>query len=197
MKNASNYLLRGIPIKELLTGPLLAVSQANSAMTAEQVWFLLDYCFTKTEDAYHPITIHMKLTRSVIQPESKGDTPELKQVSLIFDLPLITLIPINSLSVEQASISFELEITSQYSSDKLQNKNLQSPGKSPPVQLAGNISYDSKETLAGKRKTHYAKKNNAKISLQAKVGTLPLPLGLTTVLEAYTKNIQQNCNIKQ
>jgi hypothetical protein len=196
MTNNSRYSRRGTPVEELLAGPLLAVAYANSTMAYEQVRFLLNYCFIKTNDTYRPVTISMKLTRSVMPPDNKDDTAEFTQVSLIFELPLITLIPLNSLVLEKVTISFEMEVTSQFNPDRKQNKDLQSTGKSGQVQLAGNISYDSRETLTGNEKSHYAKKNNSKIMFNAKVGPLPLPLGLTTILEAYTKNIPQNSTSK-
>ena len=196
MTNTHSYSRRGTPVEELLAGPLRSVAQANSAMAADQIRFLLDNCFTKTGDTYRPITINMVLTRSAITPDDKGDNSEITQVSLTFELPLITLIPINTLSVEEASVSFEMEVTSQYALDKEESTNTQDVSKPSHVQLAGNLSYDSKESFTGTEKSHYVKKNNSKIKFDAKVGTLPLPLGLTTVLEAYTKNFSQNGNTK-
>lgn len=183
-----NYENRGIPIEKLLAGPLLAAANANSEMAKAQAKFLLDFCFHKEGDVYRPITISMSLTKSVISPsENKEQEPELKQVSINFELPIITIIPINSLSVQDIEIDFEMEITSNFSKKQSENNgNLED--KNLNTNLSGNISYDSNE-LVENGKNQYQRKNRSKMAVTMKAGSLPLPVGLTTILDLYSKNI--------
>lgn len=60
---------------------------------------------------YEPIMIDMILTRSVIGPgATEGADPVIKPASTKFTLPLLTILPINSLAVETVDINFEMEV---------------------------------------------------------------------------------------
>jgi len=77
----------------------------------------------KTKTNYQPIMIEMSLERGVIANKTDKSTPpnptgelEIKAVTMKFNLPLITIIPINSLGVDNVDVTFEMEVKSSYSS---------------------------------------------------------------------------------
>ena len=105
----------GLPMESLIGGPLNAAAKANSAMALTQTRFMLDTCFNRKEVGttepksyqYEPIMIDMILTRSVIGPgATEGADPVIKPASTKFTLPLLTILPINSLAVETVDINF-------------------------------------------------------------------------------------------
>lgn len=120
----------GLPMEDLIGGPLNAAAKANSAMALTQTKFMIDTCFNKVTEAnkptnYSPIMIDMILVRGVITPGAKvGDSPTISQVSTKFSLPLLTIIPLNSLAVETVDIGFEMEVKSSFS--ETQNRNHES-----------------------------------------------------------------------
>ena len=116
----------GLPMESLIGGPLNAAAKANSAMALTQTRFMLDTCFNRKEVSttepksyqYEPIMIDMILTRSVIGPgATEGADPVIKPASTKFTLPLLTILPINSLAVETVDINFEMEVKSSFSED--------------------------------------------------------------------------------
>ena len=102
----------GLPMESLIGGPLNAAAKANSAMALTQTMFMLDTCFKKKNISgsgkppvynYEPIMIDMVLTRSVIT-QGMDTTKGIPQASTKFTLPLLTILPINSLAVETVDI---------------------------------------------------------------------------------------------
>lgn len=187
--NSDNYQATGIDIEGILAAPFIAAVQANSMMAKEQIQFLIDYCFGKKEDAYEPVMIALTITRHEIDHKPDG-SKGLKAIKANFEVPLLTLIPLNSLAVQNIDVSFDMEITSMI--QKKEKSLLQSSNnkkEESKIKLLGAISYDSKEAQVQGSKTQYQKKNNSKMSVTMKASPLPLPVGVTTLIDLYTKNM--------
>lgn len=204
----------GLPMDSLIGGPLNAAAKANAAMAVTQTKFILDTCFTKVESdddkdkdsdksAYEPIMIQMTLVRGVIQPQDQADdgsTPEPKivPVKTTFDLPLLTVIPINSLGVDNVDITFEMEVKSSFSEEQSEKTETTIKASASfevkagwgPVSatIKGSASYDHNDSST--HSTHYQKSNSAKYTVNVHAGQLPIPKGVNTIIEAYTNAIQ-------
>ena len=195
----------GLPMESLIGGPLNAAAKANSAMALTQTRFMLDTCFNKKEIGhstppvynYEPIMIDMVLTRSVITP-GMDTTKGIPQASTKFSLPLLTILPINSLAVETVDINFEMEVKSSFSEDDTTSRESQSQGEGSfetklgwgplSVTIKGSASYSSKDSST--HNTHYEKSNSAKYTVNVHAGQLPLPKGVNTIIEAFAQAIQ-------
>lgn len=192
----------GLPMESLIGGPLNAAAKANSAMALTQTKFLLDTCFTKNGEGataqYLPIMIDMVLTRSVIAMPANGTEPVIKPASTKFTLPLLTILPINSLAVETVDVNFEMEVKSSFSEDDNKTTESETKGEGSfesrlgwgflKVTIKGSASYSSKDSST--HNTHYEKSNSAKYSVNVHAGQLPLPKGVNTIIEAFTSAIQ-------
>lgn len=201
----------GLPIDSLIAGPLLATAKANANMAFTQTQFLLDTCFNKTTTGtgtdttvnYTPIMIQMELSRGVLTPGTPASgttaaTPTtIQNVSTIFSLPLMTIMPLNSLAVDNLDVDFEMEVKSSAGEEQTDTSSSETSaqvgfeakaGWGPfSVTITGNASYDSKE--ASTHNSHYSRSNSAKYTIKVHAGQLPLPLGVTTIIDAYAKNV--------
>ncbi|MBI9064473.1 MAG: DUF2589 domain-containing protein [Marinilabiliaceae bacterium] len=181
---------RGMPIEKLLSAPMTAASKANAMLSREQANFILDYCFSYKDGVYRPVMINMALTRSIIDAtESVNETGKVKQIVTYFHLPLITIVPLSSLSVNDVEVDFELEITSMESGSISESIEGSKNKKGDNLTLIGGLSYDSKEPVSYEGKRQYSRRNRAKISVSMKAGPLPLPLGVSSIIDLYSKNI--------
>lgn len=197
----------GLPMDSLIGGPLNAAATANSSMAVTQTKFILDTGFTKvgTGDnaSYSPVMISMSLTRGIIQPQPPGSdgtvpNPTVTPVTTKFDLPLITIIPINSLGVDNVQIDFEMEVKSSFAEEQSEQTENQikaaasfeaKVGYGPfSASVKGSASYDHKDSTT--HSTHYQKSNSAKYTVNVHAGQLPVPKGVNTIIDAYTKAIQ-------
>ena len=196
----------GLPMQDLIGGPLNAAVTANGMMAATQTKFLLDTAFTfeagenGSPDSYTPIMIQMALTQGVLRPGPPSSTkqdPAIETVTTTFNLPLLTILPLNSLAVDDVSIKFDMEVKSSYSetTGKKAEESMSTEGSFSSkfgygvfsAEITGSASYDSSSTTSFD--THYEKSNSAQYSVSVHAGQIPLPDGVKTILDAFTKSI--------
>lgn len=208
----------GLPMDSLIGAPLNAAAKGNASMALTQTKFLLDTCFNKVQSgtssgsgagnvSYKPIMIEMSLSRPVID-QSGGATGSgsgtgsggatFTNVETKFNLPLLTIIPINSLGVDNVDITFEMEVKSSFSEDT--SKTIENSthaqasfeakmGWGPfSATIKGSASYDHKDSET--HSTHYQKSNSAKYTVNVHAGQLPVPKGVNTIIQAFTNAIQ-------
>lgn len=173
-----------LDIEAMISAPLVAASKANAVMVTGQTRFLLEYCFTKDQnDVYAPVMIVMSMTRGVVdEAADDGEPGQVKMVELNFSMPLLCIIPINSLAVDKVSIDFDMEITSTIPKKAVAANGTDNKVTDHRARLNGKIARSSQ---GGKGSDQ---RSNLKLSLNA--SPLPLPTGVLTILDLYTKAIQ-------
>lgn len=200
----------GLPMDSLIGGPLMAAANANASMAVTQTRFLLDTAFKQNADStgkvssYEPIMIQMKLIRGVItpapaaKPGDKAGQPSITQVSTTFNLPILTILPLNSLAVDSVDIGFEMEVKSSFSEETSESSKNEVKAEASweakadfgmfSVSIRGSASYDHQDSQT--HNTHYEKSNSAKYTVKVHAGQLPLPKGVNTIIEAFAQSIQ-------
>ncbi|NEN88129.1 MAG: DUF2589 domain-containing protein [Okeania sp. SIO3H1] len=185
----SEFEFRGATIADLIGLPAVAIIKANQMMATEQVKLLMKVCFRKVgDDVFEPVTIAMSIRRGVIEPSNESESVSIRQVETTFQVPLITLIPINSLAIEDANIKFDMDVhtqqkVTQENDDILIDDDLSSPTQS--YELLGNIKSDSQGGIEDTANQSRA----SSVSVNISTGQLPLPLGVSTILQAYSRSI--------
>lgn len=200
----------GLPMRSLIGGPLNAAAQANSMMAVTQTKFMLDTCFSKTTvkgadgkdvDGLSPIMVTMEITRGVITEQAAQDgkpaAPDITNVTTRFDLPLLTIVPLNSLGVDSVQVDFDMEVKSSYSDESSQSSSENTQAQASfdaklgegwwSVEVKGSVSHDSQSSSS--TKSSYQKSNNAKYTVSVHAGQLQLPEGVTTIIQAFTNSI--------
>jgi len=202
----------GLPMEALIGGPLNAAAEGNANMAMTQTQFMLDTCFVKSpveggdeENGpfkYTPIMIDMTLTRGVITPGDPTASPPvettIQPVETTFQLPLLTVIPLNSLGVDEVDIKFEMEVKSSYGEEKSKESTKKvaaevsfeaKVGFGPfSAKIRGSASYDKQDRSSFS--SHYEKSNSAKYTVSVHAGQLPLPKGVNTIIDAFTKSVE-------
>ena len=187
-----------------------AVYDATGVMTSPEEVGTPDI---PAHDNYVPVMVVMSLTRGVITPAVAGkkgdpdakpptlDTPGtptvIQSMTTQFNLPLLTIVPLNSLAVDTVDISFEMEVKSSFSEETSEEKSTESKGEGSfeakmsygpfSVTVRGSASYDSKDSQT--HNTHYEKSNSAKYTVGVHASQLPLPKGVNTIIEAFSQSI--------
>jgi len=191
----------GLPMGALIGGPLEAAAKANQQMAMTQLQFMMITCFNESpqnKGSYDPIMIEMTLDRGVIEPGTgENATPSISTMKTSFKLPLLTIIPLNSLAVDDVKIDFEMEVKSSFAtnnstdnqSSTAEKGSFSAAGNIGPfhVEVHGSVSHNS--SSESKSDTHYKQSNSAKYSVAVHAGQLPLPQGVKTIIDAYAKNI--------
>lgn len=191
----------GLPMGALIGGPLKSAAEANQQMAMTQLAFMMNTCFTQdaqNKSKYDPVMISMTLKRSVIQPSPDGKSaPTVTPESTEFDLPILTIIPLNSLAVDDVNVHFEMEVKSSFaqhnstssSSSSEEKGSFSGGGNIGPfhVEVSGSVSHSSKSE--SKSDTTHSQSNSAKYEVTVHAAQIPLPQGVNTIIEAYAKTV--------
>ncbi len=177
-------------IESIISAPLVAASKANVMMLTGQARFLLDYCFTKEGDIYKPVMITMTLSRGVANPDKKPEDADYIHVTeMAFQMPLLCLLPLNSLGIDKIKVDFDLEITSIGS---YQSKSSSSGIINRKAVLNGRVASQPRTSDAD---ASYKDKLSSHLKVSINAGALPLPRGVLSVIDLYTKAIQPLPNV--
>lgn len=189
----------GLPMDDLIGGPLNAAARANASMAQTQTQFLLDTCFSKIEGGYTPVMIKMSITRGVVIPaDEAGEAATIESITTSFDLPILTILPLNSLAVDNVDITFEMEVKSSFGEESSKTSETTVAASAEwetklsigpfSASIKGNASYESKDMESFN--SHYDKSNSAKYTVNVHAGQLPLPKGVEVIIGAFTDSIQ-------
>jgi len=196
----------GLPMGSLIGGPLQSAAKANAQMALTQVTFMIDTCFQKTTVGtgknatytYEPIMVTLVVTRPIIDTSTTTkDKVATKTAKSTIDIPFLTLIPLNSLAVDNVAVDFTMEVQSSYSSDTSQ-KSTESTSASGSfsakidylfvdVAIKGSVSHTSSTTNSSD--SHYKKSNSATYNVSVHAAQLPLPTGVPVIIQALTSNL--------
>ncbi len=179
---------RGLPLHELVSNPLLAVVKANERMAVQQVKFLLETCFYERHGVYHPVLIVMSITRGGIQP-SNGGTSQIDPVTMDFSVPLITILPLNTLGVEETTVDFSIDVTSYFEVEAdldEEGRGFHPGAATTKSQLVGRIGRDHE---LSHEEVEEEVSDDTNISVEVVAVDMPLPKGVVTLLDAYSKAI--------
>ncbi|GLQ73453.1 DUF2589 domain-containing protein [Vibrio penaeicida] len=186
----------GLPMKSLIGGPLKAATDANGMMARTQTQFMLSTCFNGGggNGQLEPIMVEFILKRPVIKADGSAGT----DAEITLRLPLLTLIPLNSLAVDDVKVHFEMEVSSSTSTDNEKKTEQETAAQADitakynaglfSVEVSGSVSHSNKSSST--QKEHYEASNKAKYEVDVHAGQLPLPTGVTTIINAFTKNIE-------
>lgn len=191
------------PLQAAVAGTPAVIDPTTGAVTTPEV---IGTPEIPEHDDYAPIMIVMSLTKPVITPGTPADpsgTPAataaiIQNMTTQFNLPLLTIVPLNSLGVDNVDITFEMEVKSSFSEEQTDTAEKQvkaetsfeaKAGWGPfSVSVKGSASYDQKDSST--HNTHYQKSNSAKYTVKVHAGQLPLPKGVNTIIDAFTRSIQ-------
>lgn len=188
----------GLPMDSLIGGPLNAAATANASMAMTQTKFMLDTCFTADADnSFKPVMIKMSLTRGLITVDPATGENKVVPFTTAFDLPLLTIVPINSLGVDEVDITFEMEVKSSFGNTQSAESNKEMAAKATleakfsigpfSCSITGSASYSSSDKSSSN--SHYEASNSAKYTVHVHAAQLPVPKGVNTIIQAFTDAI--------
>lgn len=187
----------GLPLKALIGAPLKATADANAMLARSQTQFILSTCFDKSEDGsghLHPKMLQFKVERAIINPD--GSLSE-KKATMDMQLPLLTIIPMNSLAVDELDVSFDMEVKSstEYKHEDSKALSDEMKGDLTNAYQSDRFSVEMHGSLASSQKANASKSTSGKNTSHARyeiklhAGRLPLPTGLTTIIDMFNKSI--------
>ncbi len=123
------------------------------------------------------------LTDVVDEDDPTKTTKVIKEEKLTFAVPLLSLVPINSMGINNVKVDFEMEITSANVWESTPSNSSDNMITRKQVALKGKIKSDNKSDS-------YKSTMSSKMTVNIDAGPLPLPLGVLSIMELYSKSIQ-------
>ena len=169
-------------IESIISAPLIAASKANAIILQGQADFILNNCFDLDNNTqkYRPKMVEMSISQSIENIDSQSTETE----ELYFQMPLLCLLPLNAIAIENVKVDFDLEITS-ISSYK-SSTNL-FPERAV---LNGRLAPGDSMSKKGKENTNMENRSATRLKVNIDVNKLPLSKGVLTLIDLYTKTIR-------
>lgn len=180
----------GLPMKALIGSPLKAATDANAMIAQSQTQYLITTCFERPNPdspKLRPIMVEFEVSRSVIDKDGHINPTPLK---MTFAMPLMTLIPINSLAIETLEVSFEMEVKSSREFSRESDTDIEQRGKRNHIDSAYKA-HEFDTELHGSISSKSSGNDRAAASYEIKLtaGQLPLPRGITTIIDVFHQNM--------
>ena len=197
----------GLPMDSLIGGPLMAAANAQQSLAMTQTQYILNTGFAQNTDkttgkvTYTPITatIAMGQTQPVVSTDATGKTTvQAANSSLNIDFPIITMIPIPTLSVSTVDITFDMEVKSSYSHDTSSESTSKTHEEGSfdakaswgcfSVEVKGSVSHDSSQSNSDKQS--FQKSNSARYHVEVTAQQQPIPDGIKMLLQMFANNME-------
>jgi hypothetical protein len=196
----------GLPLHDLIGGPLMAAAEANNQMAVTQLRALLTVGFSAAPDTadetsekvYKPVMVSIMLSRPALADAAdQAAGPRLVNTQATLQIPLLSILPITALGLKRLKLAFDLEVLSAYSRRRTGNVRDEPPnhtsyrdplrtGASDDGMLA-RVSHN--QASKTDRSDDYRKSNDAHYHVECEAEQLALPDGLKILLQAFANAI--------
>ena len=120
------------------------------------------------------------------EPGHDDHPASISEMVTRFQVPLITLLPINSLAIEDVDIKFEVDVHTHHEVPEERDRLFGDVSSAPTThELVGSIKHVHDKTEGAQAGGPGA----SPVSISISARKLPLPLGVSTLIQAYSKAI--------
>ena len=174
---------RGLPIEELIAGPLIAAAQAQGKLAGVTTDFIQNVGMEQDGDKMKTRSVDFTYQRPVVD-----QTGVVSQQKASISVPLLSVINVPNLSVKKAKVEFNMEVKSSTmdTSEKNASATVKASYKAwySPVRASFSGSVSSKDTST--RSTD----NSAKYHVSVEAEDNGMPEGLMKVLDMLNNSIE-------
>lgn len=182
---------RGLPMEELIGGPLTAACNAQEMLAGTTVNFIERVCFKdnnakdKGKDGYEPDYEIRTVPFSFVKFEDDGNA--VRENKYEVKVPIMAIINIPSLQVTDVDIKFSMEVKSSFSETEKSAKE----GKMDSEMKVGYGPFSLKVKMSGSvsssKETQRKSDNSAKYDVNVVAKQLDPPEGLSRVLDMLSQ----------
>ena len=183
---------RGLPMSDLIGGPLLAASDAQMSLAIATERFVKTVGFVPKDDPsgkfdagdpYGAVrTATFKFSRPVLGAERDAKTGSMPEETVELEVPLLAIVKIPALNIVNVDLAFEIEVKSSKSSKETDGANEMLAaearlgwGRRAPVRISGSVA------SAGERAR--STDSSAKFHVKVHASGTDIPEGLARVLD--------------
>ncbi|MDR2578716.1 MAG: DUF2589 domain-containing protein [Chitinispirillales bacterium] len=171
---------KGLDMKNLIGGPLTAAADASILLANSTASFINQVGF---DSANKVRTVAFKFNKK--EPDDDGNLTEME---MLIDVPLLAIVPIPNLQIDEVNITFDMEVK-ECSKDESSNSKSASLSASGgwcgiKVSVSGSVSSQSSNTRSSD--------NSAKYHVDVRATNHGTPEGLARVLDMMAASVSPN-----
>lgn len=170
MKNS----VTGISIADLIAAPLKGAADAQLDLAKSTVDFINTIGIEKDENG-NERTRNLSFTVN-----QTGNDGKMNEMSI--QAPLLAVVPVPNLAIEEVNIEFQMEVTSATKENTSSSAEENKDGEEEGVRVCGKVSSQA----SGTRETN----QSAKYQIQVKAHKQETPEGLSRILDVLSQSIQ-------
>ncbi len=180
---------KGLPIEVLIGGPLKAACEANVLMAQATANFINDVGFDTISKDGEPIKKTPRMVDFSFEKPGKDSEgkPTIELVKI--DVPILAIVPIPNLQVNNVDITFDMEVknstASKDSKDKQTNHDTKVKGGWGPVSASVSIS----GSVSSKSENTRSSDSSAKYHIEVNAQNFGIPEGLSRVLDMMNQAV--------
>lgn len=169
----------GLPISDLIAGPILAACDAQVILAKAAAQFIDDIGLQEGEDgSLHARTVDFTMNRPVTQADGS-----VTQSSMAIQAPLLAIVNVPSLSVKHITVDFEMEVKSSFqektSKDASASLEIGASGGWGPVKASAKFT----GSVSSHKENTRSSDNRAKYSVHVEARDDGMPEGLSRLLD--------------
>jgi len=184
LENMRNHFT-GLPMADLIGTPLKAACDAQVQLARSTYEFIRDVGFDgeKTRNADFSFTRHVVTGKDAIG----NDVMDQQKVSL--EVPVLAIVNVPSLMVDQVDISFDMEVRSSESSSETEDKSFASKGSASLGWGFFKASVEMSGSVASHKENTRRSDNSAKYHVSVHASQAGTPEGLNRVLDIIANSV--------
>jgi hypothetical protein len=182
---------KGLPIEDLIVSPIIGMAKGQAKLNDVTWKYISEVAFEDTKNkAGEMVKTARKLDVEMNRVMTNGTTGEQEVQTLYSSVPMLPLIPLPSLAITSADISFSMEV-------KTSTSNVQSEDKSSSISATASggfwgMKYSA--TVAGSVATHKentrSTDNSAKYEVSVHAEQLPPTEGMLKLSDYLTQMLE-------
>ncbi len=184
LENMRNHFT-GLPMADLIGTPLKAACDAQVQLARSTYEFIRDVGFDgeKTRNADFSFVRHVVTGKDALG----NDVMDQQKVSL--EVPVLAIVNVPSLMVDQVDISFDMEVRSSESSSETEDKSFASKGSASIGWGFFKASVEMSGSVASHKENTRGSDNSAKYHVSVHASQAGTPEGLSRVLDIIANSV--------
>ena len=178
-----------LPMEDLIGGPLMAACEAQTMLAAATIDFIQKVGFEESEGQSNVAkakTVEISYERSCMDSEGKAIGAE----TVTMNVPMLNIVNIPNLMIQDVDISFDMEVKSQESSKRVSDEEntLDTSAKLGYGPFSMNVTI--KGSVSSKGAKHHSGDNTAKYQVKVKADQPDMPEELNRIMDILAAAVQ-------
>lgn len=185
----------GLPMGELISGPLNAVSEAQTALAKGTANFIREVGFDVTADDDGNETSKPKILPFKMKRMGQNDDGSLYEDEIDMNVPLLACVDVPNMQIDEADIEFNMEVKSSESSSSSSDSEGSFEGKASYGFGLFKVSTKITGKTSSHRESTRSSDNSAKYSVKVRATNHGMPEGLARVMDIYAESADKPSKI--